>query len=32
MDVADFVFGMVTGVGLILFLIFVWALTKAAKR
>lgn len=32
MDVSDFMFGIVTGVGLILFLVFVWALMTAAKR
>lgn len=32
MDVTDWLFGFVTGMGTVLFLIFVWALTKAAKR
>jgi hypothetical protein len=32
MDVTDWLFGFMTGVGATLFLIFVWALTKAAKR
>lgn len=32
MDVTDWLFGFMTGVGTTLFMIFVWALTKAAKR
>lgn len=32
MDWSDYLFGVMTGVGAILFLIFVLALTKAVKR